>query len=296
MSTWPNFFIVGVEKCGTTSLYNYLKSIPEIYMSSDKEPLYFCPVLWDLGIRKKKRIDNEKDYLDLFKDVKNEKAIGEASAVYWRDPEAPKLIHEKIPNAKIIISLRNPVDRFFSGYLMEIHDLDHKRNFHEYAQLMIKMKFTSRSSKLDKEATLLYSKNVKRYLDIFGKNQVLILIFEEWIKNPRIAIKKILNFLEIKSTTEGIDTIAYNAFQTKLVPRGDLSHHFLHDETVVSRLSKKMMPSSLRHYLSQKFLMKKQPKPKMYDEDKQELIKLFYDDVKKLEIIIGRKLPWSNFN
>ena len=103
MSVWPNFFIIGVDRGGTTSLYEYLKNIPEIFMSTPKEPWYFSPVVRSVTPQAIGKCNSEKSYLNLFKNVKNETVIGEASAVYWRDPESAKLIHEKIPNAKIII-------------------------------------------------------------------------------------------------------------------------------------------------------------------------------------------------
>ena len=85
---WPNFFIVGAPKAGTTSLYWYLRNITGIYMSSIKEPNYFS-----IKVRPKdyflRPIRDKRKYLNLFKDVIDEKIIGEASPSYLRDPEAP---------------------------------------------------------------------------------------------------------------------------------------------------------------------------------------------------------------
>jgi len=118
MERWPNFFIVGTAKAGTTSLYEYFKDIPGIYMSPVKEPSYFSHALIPPGAPKRKRIQNKNEYLKLFEDVKNEKVIGEASPGYLVYPEVAKWIHEIAPTAKILISLRDPVERLFSSYLM----------------------------------------------------------------------------------------------------------------------------------------------------------------------------------
>ena len=110
METWPNFFIVGAPKSGTTSLYEYLKQIPQVYMSPVKEPHYFSKsIVPDNHFLKP--IRDKKKYLNLFEGAKNEIAIGEASPTYLADPEAPKLIHELVPNAHIIIILRDPIER-----------------------------------------------------------------------------------------------------------------------------------------------------------------------------------------
>jgi len=90
---WPNFFIVGAPRCGTSSLYDYLKHTKGIFMSTREEPNYFSvtvnPDLIFLG-----KITDKKEYLNLFNDVKDEIAIGEASPSYLWDPQAPKLIHD----------------------------------------------------------------------------------------------------------------------------------------------------------------------------------------------------------
>ena len=109
---WPNFFIVGAAKAGTTSLYQYLKQIPGIYMSPVKEPHYFSRRVIPDDHHYRPIRDKEK-YLSLFKKVNNEKVVGEASPTYLRDPEAPRLIHQVSPNARILISLRDPIERPF---------------------------------------------------------------------------------------------------------------------------------------------------------------------------------------
>ena len=110
MEKWPNFFIVGAPRAGTTSLYEYLKQTKGIFMPSIKDPDFFA-VETDLDFAVLKQIKDKKEYLKLFENVKDEIAIGEASPTYLHDPKAPKLIHDAVPNAKIIISLRDPVER-----------------------------------------------------------------------------------------------------------------------------------------------------------------------------------------
>jgi len=117
LGKWPNFFIVGARKAGTTSLYNHLKEIPGIYMSPIKEPKYFSqsripPSSNPIPIR-----DKEK-YLSLFDKVKDEKIVGEASATYLIDSDiTAEQIHQVSPQAHILISLRDPADLIFSDYL-----------------------------------------------------------------------------------------------------------------------------------------------------------------------------------
>ncbi|MEP0825293.1 MAG: sulfotransferase, partial [Nitrososphaera sp.] len=109
---WPNFFIVGAQKCGTTSMYYYLKDVPGVFMCPVKEPNHFAP-----NVRETVAIDvirDKREYLDLFRKADGNIAIGEASVFYLWDPDAPRLIRQTVPNAKIIIMLRDPIERAFS--------------------------------------------------------------------------------------------------------------------------------------------------------------------------------------
>ena len=72
MDIWPNFFIVGATKAGTTSLYEYLRTILKIYMSPIKEPNYFNHVAVPNDDPIKFMIRDKKKYLELFKNVKND--------------------------------------------------------------------------------------------------------------------------------------------------------------------------------------------------------------------------------
>jgi Sulfotransferase family len=97
--TMPNFFIIGAQKAGTTSLYYYLKQHPQIYMSPRKEPHFFEGMHSDFyrPARATLPVTDLADYQALFEGVTDEKAIGEASASYLYSPKAPALINAPSP-------------------------------------------------------------------------------------------------------------------------------------------------------------------------------------------------------
>jgi len=232
--------------------------------------------------------------LKLFKNVKNEIAIGEASAVYWRDPETPKLIHGKIPKAKIIISLRDPVGRFFSTYLMQFRTGFYKKSIHEFVQDTLNKKFAYTSRRLKKETNDLYYDNIKRYLDIFGRSNILVLIFEDWIINPKKALKEILEFLKIDSSVKNFDDITFDKYNVGWIPQGKILKKIMYNKTIIS-LTRMTLPKSSRHFIENKIWESNKNRIKLGKKDEQLLIKFFYDDVKKLEKLLGRELPWPNF-
>src|SRR5260370_23408084 len=101
----PNFFIVGAAKSGTTSLWQYLKQHPDIFMPADitlKEPSYYCDTYG---------VESYAAYLALFfKDATTQKRIGEASTPYLTSPESARKIYNGVPDSRIIMMLRNPVN------------------------------------------------------------------------------------------------------------------------------------------------------------------------------------------
>src|SRR3989304_5255995 len=195
MEKWPNFFIVGAPRCGTTFLYNYLKQIPTVYMSPVKEPSYFSVTI-DPKLKLTKPIRDRKKYLKLFEGVTNEVAIGEASPSYLWDPKAAKLIHETVPHAKIIMILRDPVQRAYSHYLLGL-GLGYQTL--PFREAMIKAIKSTDDYSNRIAAAGFYAEQVKRYLDVFKKEQIKIFIFEEFMKDTSKSVKEVLDFLGVQS-------------------------------------------------------------------------------------------------
>ena len=120
----PNFIIAGFPKCGTTSLHHYLSEHPQIFMPSQKELHFFTyEILSKLkngpkdGAVKKTQIQDSKKYLDFYRNVKNEIAVGDASPSYINYPNQFLKIKEYLEDPKFIIVLRDPINRAYSNYL-----------------------------------------------------------------------------------------------------------------------------------------------------------------------------------
>lgn len=187
-TTIPNFFVVGAAKAGTTSLWQYLKCHPQIFMPSDelyKEPCYFSTYGEHMGL------DN---YLNLFIQARKEQVlVGEASTAYLSDPVSADRIHAFRPDAKIIIVLRNPVSRAYSLYNWMVQDgYEYSKTFEDALALEEQRAKKEIPNWYEPQyywnyqyfRSGLYSEQVQRYLKKFGDN-VLILKFEELRDNPQ---------------------------------------------------------------------------------------------------------------
>lgn len=275
---WPNFFIVGAPRCGTTSLYEYLKAIPGIFMSPVKEPGYFIP--------NDPRGYTEEKYLKLFENVKNEKLIGEASAGYLASKETPSIIKKQIPDAKIIITLRDPCERVFSHYLNRLRTGDETISFDEAIDNFVNGEENPTLSSLIHVGY--YYANVERYLEIFGKDKVKILIFEETVKDTRKAIEDLLTFLGHDSKVPDEVSKQHNAYAE---PLGDIGK-FLTKNRIIGKIGKKVIPKEKREAVLRTLTSKNTEKPRLTKKSRQELIKIFHNDVRNLEGLLERELPW----
>jgi len=287
MEKWPNFFIVGTPRAGTTTLYDFLKRTEGVFMSSHKEPHYFSSIesssLYPPPIRDKKK------YLSLFNKVKKEKAVGEASTSYLWDPNAPKLIHEDIPNAKIIISLRDPVERAYSHYLLRLSG-GKTYSFSEAIRkaLMPNVDFYTGVIVIGGW----YHKEINRYLNFFGKEKVKIMIFEEFVIDPKKTINEVLKFLEVQEEPPQAVELVHN-YLTK--PRNLLTASILKNKTV-RRIARDLLPTSIAVIGVRRILGKKITKPSISQQDRIFLENLYRNDVRKLQKTLGRKLPWKWVN
>jgi hypothetical protein len=289
---WPNFFIVGAQKAGTTSLYFYLKKIPGVYMSPLKELFYFAPHAVQSSIADV--IKDKNDYLKLFKDARGYIAVGEATPIYLWDPDAPKLIHQTIPHARIIVILRDPVERAYSNYLMKMKYSGMKSSF--YDELMRDYRS---QEKLFGRAQLyvefgMYYEQVKRYFDIFGREQVKVIIFEEFVQHPGQSVNEVLAFLGVNHAVIEISE-QYNPYS---VPRSPLAlwiyafFRGLRARNIKFYKILILLPDSLIESLPEKMLFKRRQKPKIEPKAVKFLQDIYRDDVIRLGSLLGRSLPW----
>jgi len=186
----PNFFVVGAPKAGTTSLNNYLDQHPAVYMSPIKEPAFFAADLFErtrqLGLaeedtselrvfldgpmtgRRSGVIREWEQYLKLFKNVGQETAVGEVSGNYLGSGSAPGAICERIPHARIVMILRDPVERLFSQHSQAVGNGDARPEFLLWVEEQQALEATW-EPKLGAVWNGFYARHVERYLKYFPR-------------------------------------------------------------------------------------------------------------------------------
>ena len=196
----PNFFIVGAPRAGTSSLWRYLSQHPEIFMTAKKEPTYFCHTHPTHGVK------TLEEYLALFAEAGGYRVIGEASPDYFASPESAGLIHERYPEAKIIIILRNPVDRAYSLYRLNCSLGVERMPTFERAlareEARLKSDNFKRRNPLFWRSCLYFraafmSEHVARYRDLFGAERLHVMLMSDLKQRPVEAMRELYTFLGV---------------------------------------------------------------------------------------------------
>ena len=199
----PNLFLVGAPKCGTTSMCWYLGEHPDIFMADTKELHYFGS---DLTPR---RTMDEGEYLSHFRGARGERVVGESSVMYLASTTAAREIWEFSPTAAVIIMLRNPVDMVYARFaqmrrngLEDIEDFEMAldaepdRRLGRRLPAVFGWRNVRRSPKLLCYCdTAAYSAQVQRYLDVFTRDKVHVVVFDDLARDPAAAYRDVLGFL-----------------------------------------------------------------------------------------------------
>lgn len=200
---WPNFFIVGATKAGTTSLYSYLRQHPEIFMPGEvKEPHYFAQVHPSNAQRYASPvyINDQEAYLKLFSGSPAVPVIGEASPSYLWCERAPGRIAAVSPEAKILVALRDPVERAYSHYLMDYREGMQHRPFFDALQADWRSERKGWAVSFLYVELGFYARQIARYFKQFGRQRVLVVLYDDLLKlrNGQSAVlTDILTFLGV---------------------------------------------------------------------------------------------------
>jgi hypothetical protein len=194
----PDFLIIGVAKSGTTTLSNFLISHPEAAIAKVKEPHFFSyKFVFDRGI---------PWYAALFKDCGQAKVIGEASTSYSRvhqHPWAVQNIRNTLPNVKIIMMVRHPLDRILSAFIEWLGTPNHNQVFTSINEALVQMPTFLEASR--------YWRIYETYAAAFGANNIHVVWFDDLVKDQHKAFAEVCRFLTIDDEwTSGKQTIQAN--------------------------------------------------------------------------------------
>lgn len=289
----PNFLVIGASKGGTTTMHQVLDQHPQVFMCPVKEVGFF----WSHGEavefhgpgqeRLQNRLVDDLDrYQALFEKVTGEKAIGESSVRYISTPRSPKLIHDFIPHAKLVASLRQPADRAYSSYVHNLRDgIEPCSQFSEAVAQELRgerdnwtsCRYLSRG---------FYSVQIKLYLDYFERAQLHIALFEDLKDNPKTFFRKLYRFLEVD---EDFVLDSFHKHNASGIIRNPIFRNLWTHSGRIRAAIRPLMSDRLRHTVTEWF-MRDLKKPQFSQELRAELTEHFRQDIEQLQDLIERDL------
>jgi hypothetical protein len=286
---WPNLFVVGVPKAGTSTLHAHLHSHPEIYMAPVKEPHYFARHHTLPGLEPfVSRVDDEDDYLRPFEGAP-EAVIGESSTSYFADQDAPHRIADAVPDAKVVVVLRDPVQRAYSHYRNHAREGVEGRSFQTAVEEELREwpgAAGSRPSGYIDHGY--YADRVLLHCRLFGPNFKAI-FFEELFGDLDRELGDLYEFLAVDPdhATRVRRQLRVNA---NAMPVGRGMTALLGSPTA-RRLARNVLPRRVRARVRDA-VMREEPSPAIAPELSSLLSSVYEDDRRSLERVLDRSVPW----
>ena len=291
----PDFLIVGAAKSGTTSLYYYLRHHSDIFMSFLKEPWFFSfvnsppnyaspeplhGVIWKL-----------EDYIDLFKDSKSNQLMGEASPSYLYTYERTikdikNIYGENYKKLKIIIILRNPVERAFSQFMMfkreNMEQLDFK---HALSLETIEARLKNNWNIFyDYIGFGLYFNQVNAFANEFPS--LKILFYDDLVENQTLVLKELCEFLNI----DFLNDLKLNRYNKSGIPRINYLNKLITEPSWLKNVVKIISSQEFRQKIKHKIFELNLKSAHMSKMEKGYLSVIFNDDVHNLSNLLNRDL------
>ena len=205
----PDFLVIGAKRCGTTSLYQHLSEHPCI-SRSPRDNIGFFNENYHLGINWYKSLFPTVFYKKKMESKNKHCLFFDVTSTYMEEELTAKNVYEVNPNQKIIVILRNPVDRAYSHYHVSVKEKSEKRSFEDAvfeemnrikSERIIQNKnknlrvFTPNNIHYLKKG--FYALQLKSWFKIFPREQILVLSTEEFQEDQNLIYKKIFDFLNI---------------------------------------------------------------------------------------------------
>ena len=296
----PNFIIAGFPKCGTTSLHHYLSEHPEIFMPEQKELHFFTyKILSKLKngpkdeLVKETQINSSEKYLSYFQNVKKEIAIGDASPSYINYPSEFLKIKKYLNDPKVIIILRDPINRAYSNYLHLKREHRETMSFEDAIgaeEERIKNKYSD--FWYYKFNSTYYQKIVKAKTTF---SNVLILTIEELDKDPIITMKKVYKFLGVNNK------FSFKIISEKFNVGGNYKKNFATKIIFQPSKFKNRIKRFVQHTSFLKIILMQltsifRSKPEKIDQNLiEELKNYFKDDVENLKKLDVNISNWKDY-
>lgn len=305
--SFPNLFVVGAMKAGTTILYSWLENHPLIYMPSIKEPNYFSSDLWQVSTHivlgteslveqaTRVRMHNalicqEKLYRSLFPpQAEGYRYLGDASPSYLRSQVAAEKIFNWAPDAKIIILLRDPIERAWSHFIMERNEARVPEDFAEMIDDELRAMEKCEPTQHGILESGLYYKCLSRYFERFESSNILIADQSE-LRDETVFFEKLNKFLLFE---ENMFSATREIVNRSVGPRFPWLNRIL-AVSGVKQIIRDFFPKAIVKISKRSYYRHALSSENIDDQVRAKLIRFYRDDICRLVDLLGDDAPsWT---
>ncbi|HZQ05313.1 MAG TPA: sulfotransferase domain-containing protein, partial [Anaerolineae bacterium] len=272
-----------------------LQQHPQIFIGAIREPSFFAfegeyPSISGPGYRgfRENIVTDLDTYKNLFRGANGARAIGERSNIYLYSSKARERIYHYLPDVKLVVILRNPVERAFSNYLMYVRDGLETLSFEqalqaegqrmqegwEYGWYYVQLGF--------------YYRQLKPYYEIFDASQIRVFLYEEFDREPLRVLKEIFHFVGVEEGFMPDVSFRYNVSTAERKLQYRAPRRLFRTRPL--RALRPYLPRALQEYMERRLLMQDRPKPTLAPEMRAYLLDLYREDIENLQHLIERDL------
>ncbi len=297
---FPNFLVIGAQKSGTTALYSLLKQHPQIFMCPSKEPHFFAfegrrPQLTGINNRidpmNANAVIDVETYVQLFSGAGDALAAGECSISTLYVEGTAERIQAFNPAMKLVACLRHPVERAYSSF-----NHARRKGFETLGSLTAG--FAAERQRIEANVSFvlryrdlgLYARQLKPFLDRFPSEQLKVILYDDYVRDPAAVMKDLYRFLGVDDQFEPDTTVRENI---GVVPQaGNPLHSWLNSDTGLAKtVIRKVLPRDLRRKVGSAIKLRLYKRPeKLQPEERNRLIEHFREDISELQDLIERPL------
>jgi hypothetical protein len=289
MGRLPDFAVIGAARCGTTSLYAYLREHPEIFMSPEKETDFFS--LGDLppsevpNLASKYRAQTREEYERLFRAAGAARAVGEASPTYLFYARSAPRMHALIPDARVICILRDPIERAYSHYTFAHKmGIEHLPDFEAALAAEGERWLRDRSMHFTYARASFYHDGLREFWVRFPRERILVLLFDELAADPAGTMRRVYEFLGVDAGFTPDVSIRHNR---SLLPRTPLVREAFRRPRRLRRMLQRNLPPRLVTRLGDLIM---RPPPGLSPATRARLLPRFDEEIRRLESLLERDL------
>ncbi len=291
----PQFLVIGAARSGTTALYQHLVEHPRLFLTEPKEPHYFAltgttPAFTGPGDRQtinRLAVTDPGAYRALYRSARPDQVRGEASVSTLYYPEAVTRVREEVPDARLVAVLRDPVERAFSAYgFMRTRGWEPSATF-EGALADERRRIAAGWHHIwHYTAMSRYGEQIRHVLDVFPRDQVLVLRHEDMVDDVAGVLRRVHAFLGVPELppTAAPDPHRSGEPRIKSLSRAVSTHHPL------KKLIAPVLPVTLRRRLRREIVRRNIVRSSYREETRRELVESFRPDVAGLEQLTRQDL------